>query len=229
MPARPRLVPQNPNPKKHLTQEKKSFALAMLNCGKTQLEVAAKMRVSQSTIKRLARKARVLPEFVTPKRKSGTGPRKRISLVGMLKMKRFVVRYPATSARKLKQKIPELADVSIRSVQNTLKNELNLPSRRPAKKPMLTQQMKDKRLAFARSHLNWTVEQWKGVHFTDESTFRVVRSCGSMMVRRSPGSNRYASKFTIKTVKHAASVMAWGGFSAAGLGGASTSWRRARR
>lgn len=50
-------------------------------------------------------------------------------------------------------------------------------------------------------------------------TFRVVRSCGSQMVRRSPGSNRYARKFTIATVKHAASTMAWGGFSAAGLGG----------
>ena len=40
-----------------------------------------------------------------------------------------------------------------------------------------------------------------------------------LQVRRSPGSNRYASKFTVKTVKHAASVMAWGEFSAAGLGG----------
>ena len=38
-------------------------------------------------------------------------------------------------------------------------------------------------------------------------------------MRRSPGSNRYASKFTVKTVKHAPSVMAWGGFSAAGRGG----------
>ena len=40
-----------------------------------------------------------------------------------------------------------------------------------------------------------------------------------LQVRRSPGSNRYASKFVIKTVKHAASVMAWGGFSMAGRGG----------
>ena len=47
----------------------------------------------------------------------GSGPRKKIPLLAMLKMKRFVVRYPMTSARKLKRKIPELANVAIRTVQ----------------------------------------------------------------------------------------------------------------
>ena len=31
-------------------------------------------------------------------------------------------------------------------------------------------------------------------------------------MRRSPGTNRYSSKFTIKTIKHAARVLAWKGF-----------------
>ena len=55
--------------------------------------------------------------------------------------------------------MPALSYISVRSIQDTLQNELNLPSRRPAKKPMLTDAIKQKRLKFAQDHLNWTVEE----------------------------------------------------------------------
>ena len=47
---------------------------------------------------------------------------------------------------------------------------------------------------------------------SDESTFRLVRR-GYKLVRRPQGASRYASKYTIKTVKHPESVMVWGAFS----------------
>ena len=53
---------------------------------------------------------------------------------------------------------------------------------------------------------------WRKVMFTDESTFRLVRG-GYKLVRRPQGVSRYASKYTIKTVKHPESVMMWGAFS----------------
>ncbi len=45
--------------------------------------------------------------------------------------------------------------------------------------------------------------------FSDESTFRIVNS-RSVTVRRQKAMNRYKSKFTILTAKHAAGVMVWG-------------------
>ena len=53
---------------------------------------------------------------------------------------------------------------------------------------------------------------WNSVMFSDESTFKCLRSACNR-VRRPPGSNRFASKYTIKTVKHPDFVMLWGAYS----------------
>ena len=52
---------------------------------------------------------------------------------------------------------------------------------------------------------------WNSVMFSDESTFKCIRSACNR-VRRPPGSNKFASKYTIKTVKHPDSVMLWGAY-----------------
>jgi transposase len=93
-----------------------------------------------------------------------------------------------------------------------------MPSRIAALKPLLTEKMKKKRLAFCKKYKHWTAADWESVMYSDESTFRVIRAT-RILVRRPIGSNRYSSKFTVKTVKHPDSVMVWGCFSAAGRGG----------
>ena len=103
----------------------------------------------------------------------------------------------------------ELSNVSVRTIQRRLQLDCGLPSRQPAKKPLLTQKMKDKRVKFAQDHLNM---------FSDESTFRTVRGVGNQKVRRPPG-DRFVDRYTVKTVKHSASVMVWGCFSSVGRGG----------
>lgn len=37
----------------------------------------------------------------------------------------------------------------------------------------MTKKQRNARLQFAREHVNWTVEDWKNVIFTDESTFEI--------------------------------------------------------
>jgi hypothetical protein len=94
-----------------------------------------------------------------------------------------------------------------------------MPSRRVAQKPLLTEKMKKKRMAFCKAYQHWTAEDWSKVMYSDESTFRCIRSF-STKVRRPSGSNRYDSQYTVKTVKHPDSVMIWGRFSGAvGRGG----------
>jgi hypothetical protein len=116
---------------------------------------------------------------------------------------------------------------SVSYIQNTLQKRLGLPARMPAKKPLLTQKMKMKRIAFAKKYLNWTEKQWKNLVFSDECTFRIVNS-RSVTVRRPKTKNRYKSKFTIPTIKHATGVMVWGCYSEKLAGEASTSCPKTR-
>jgi hypothetical protein len=78
--------------------------------------------------------------------------------------------------------------------------------------------MRKQRLAFARKHVNWGLENWKRVMFSDESHFE-LRAGSVTHWRRPRGLDRFAPEFTRKTVKHPQKVMEWGCFSWRGRGG----------
>jgi transposase len=122
-------------------------------------------------------------------------------------------REPTLTAGEIKKTIPSLADKAERSVQHALQKYLKMPSRVMALKPLLTSKMMVKRLNFAKKYAHWTPEDWSKVMYLDESTFHCVRNIRKK-VRRPSGSNRFNTKYTAKTVKHPASVMVWGCFSA---------------
>jgi septum formation topological specificity factor MinE len=130
-----------------------------------------------------------------------------------------VEKFPCKTAKELIQEVKGFERQSARFVQDRLKRVLKIPSRRAAKKPLLTEKMKKKRLAFAKKYISWTESDWERVMYSDESTFRLVNP-RSVMVRRPSGISRYKQKYTVKTVKHSESVMVWGCFSSTvGRGG----------
>jgi hypothetical protein len=88
-----------------------------------------------------------------------------------------------------------------------------------AEKPLLTQRMMDARLEFARRYQHWSVDDWKMVMFSDESHFELHFGNRRSRCRRPRNSDRFATQFTKKTVKHPPKVMAWGCFSWRGRGG----------
>ncbi|KAH9375820.1 hypothetical protein HPB48_000508 [Haemaphysalis longicornis] len=49
--------------------------------------------------------------------------------------------------------------------------EAGIRNRIAAQKPLLSDNARAKRLAFAQEHLQWTVDDWHNVAFTDESSF----------------------------------------------------------
>ena len=105
-----------------------------------------------------------------------------------------------------------LQNVSTRTIRHILQKDFGLPCRYAAKNPMLTTVMKKKRLGFCKKYQYWMATEWRKVMFCDESTFRLVRE-SRKMVRRSSNTSRFDLKFTVKTVKHPASVMVWSAFS----------------
>ena len=175
--------------------------------------VARDLLVSKRTVSYLKQAAAGLPPYATPPRKVGTARKKITTARTDAVLKREVLLNPSITAATLKKKHPMLLqNVSIRTIQHRLQKDLKMPSRRAAKKPLLTAPMIKKRFLFCRKYLHWTPADWRKVMFSDESTFRLVRR-GSKMIRRPPGSSRYDTMYTVKTVKHPDSVMVWGAFS----------------
>ena len=61
-------------------------------------------------------------------------------------------------------------EISRRTFSRRLVDDFGLEAHKPARKPRLTQAMKNKRLALAKKHVSWTKQQWGKVLFSDEST-----------------------------------------------------------
>jgi hypothetical protein len=164
-------------------------------------KIAARLGHHRSSITRLFVKSIGLPDNAIPELKKGFGRPRKMTEDLLAILKRQINKYPMMTAADLKESTPELAGVAHRTIAHALQNYLKVPSRSAAMKPLLTKKMKLKRLAFAKKHKYLTKEDWSKEMFSDESTFRCVRSIKTQ-VRRPEGSSRFDIQYTLKTVKH---------------------------
>ena len=201
--------------RKKLSEIEKAQALTKIKLSVPVIKIAVEWNVSRQTVYMLLKAAKGLPDGTVPKRKIGSGRKRKMSPRTDHILRRKVLISPSITPASLKKKHPKLLEgVSIRTIQHRLKNDLGLPCRRAAKKPLLTEKMRKKRLAFAKKHRHWTSQQWQKVMFSDESrpTFRLVRG-QSKVIRRPIDIPRHDPRYTIKTVQHSDNVMIWGAFS----------------
>ena len=76
----------------------------------------------------------------------------------------------------------------------------------------------EKRLEWAKAHVNWTGGNWKSVLFSDESKFNIFGSDGREWCWRRSG-EELDPRYTKKMVKHGGgSIMVWGCITATGPG-----------
>lgn len=107
--------------------------------------------------------------------------------------------------------------ISARTVRRILQNS-GLHGRVARKKPFVSKINRQKRLQFAKEHLEWTEEDWAKVIFTDESKFCLHGSDGRSYVRRRIG-EEFDSKCTKPTMKYGGgSLMVWGSMRRVGVG-----------
>ncbi|GFS78875.1 HTH_Tnp_Tc3_2 domain-containing protein [Trichonephila clavipes] len=71
--------------------------------------------------------------------------------------------------------------ISKRTVQRSF-HRTGFGSRRPTRVPLLNACHRATRLAWAREHRDWSVEDWKRVAWSDESRFRVLNSDGRLKI-----------------------------------------------
>ncbi len=98
-----------------------------------------------------------------------------------------------------------------------LNGKLGVQFRHAAKKNFLDKEMHKKRITFCKKYINWTVDDWKKVLFSDESSFLTFRSHPKMM-RHLIAPDLMDPKDTLKTMKHPPSFMVWGYFMFFGCG-----------
>jgi hypothetical protein len=127
-------------------------------------------------------------------------------------LERFVRKNPTATAGDIKEQILEMAALSMKHISRLVKEKLKIPSRIAAQKPLLTLIIKKKRLAFAKKYCYFTADDWSTFMYSDESMFRCIRSIRSM-VRRPSGTDKFDFRYTVKMVKHPASLMVWVCFS----------------
>jgi transposase len=202
---------------KQLDVGEKAKIMAWFAEGVSTKEIANRLKRDPSTVRRIIRVVKDLPMSANPPLTKPRSGRPRITNRKLDKrLRRYLLRYPFKTAKELKAEVAGWQNVSVRTIQKVCKVRLGLPSRCAAKKPLLTAKMVKKRLSFCKKHHSWSELDWETIMFSDKSTFHPINP-RAQKVRRSSLTSRYKQCYTIRNVKHLASVMVWGCFS--GLGG----------
>lgn len=188
--------------------------VALLQEGLSQRVVARRLNLSRSAVRRVYQR---FLETGLYRRRSGSGRQRITSQID----DRFIVtsslRNRHLSGVDLQRRLREVRGVAISdsTVRRRLR-EQNLRPRKPATGPRLTVAHRQARLQFARNHLNWTIQQWASILFSDESRMTLHGSDGRRNVIRRPG-ERHSQCCIRETVSYGGgSVMFWGGISLTG-------------
>ena len=115
------------------------------------------------------------------------------------------------SAQDIRRELQNECNVSSRTISRRL-FQCGLKPRKPALKPFLTDANKLRRLHWARSHINWSMNKWKNVAFSDESCFTLSEG-RIQYVRRRKG-ERYSKQCVLKKLNRSTgNIKVWGAMS----------------
>lgn len=180
--------------------------------GYTYREIAARLRISINTVGRslkLYRDSGTLSFHKRTGRPRMTTARMDQSII------RAVKKSPFASSTTVQAQLPTTSTrtPSTRTIRRRLL-AAGLRAYRPATKPRLSKKNIKDRLAFCKAYKEWTIDQWRRVMFSDESTL-TQHTTFARHVRRPPG-KRFHQSYTIPTVKGAPKIMVWGAIASSG-------------
>lgn len=191
---------------------KRARAVTEVAHGTPQAKVAIKYGINQSTVSRAVKHAE---ERGHTKDLPKPGRPRKIDAKTQRVLGRTLRSGAAETAVELHRDI--LPTVSTETIRHSLR-KLGLDAHKKIKKPMLTYQHKRRRLAWAKAHEHWTVDDWRQVIFSDESPYHLIGSAGVQWCWRKPG-EAYDSRYIKNTAKHGGgSVMVWGCITGQGRG-----------
>lgn len=197
--------------RRQLTIEDRGRAIAWLQDGNTQRNVALRLGVSQSVVGRLWQRYQAT-NSVRNRPRSGR-PRSTTNREDRY-ITNMALRQRTTTARRLRDNLRTATGtrVSDQTIRNRLRAN-NLRCRRQAVRPPLLPRHRTARRHWCTLHLRWQRVQWGRVMFTDESRFSLQFNDGRVRVYRRPG-ERFADVNVRQRHRFGGgSVMVWGGIS----------------
>lgn len=201
---------------KHTSLEKRSRIVTLLEEGYLGRQIANKINMRSSTVNDIIKRYRTtgtLENRVRPGSSKKTTKDEDLRIVLLSKRNRKLTA-PQIAAEVNRGREEQ---ISVSTVKRRLQ-QANLHGRIAIRKPLLRRGNRGKRLQWARSHRNWSLDDWKQVLWSDESKFEVFGQNRRVYVRRSK-TEKMIPDCILPTVKQGhSSVLVWGCFSFAGTG-----------
>lgn len=194
-----------------LTPEECTRIITMLEDGRSQRDTARTVGVSLSTVQRVVQRFR---ETGSNLRRPGTGKarctteREDRYLVTTMLRNRFLT----GAALRYQFLLLRGSNPSVWTVRRRLA-EAYLKPYRPANGPKLESEHREARQRYAREHLNWTLDDWSKVMFSDESKFMLYKHDGRLRVYRRPGERYKQACIEEKVAYGGGSILVWAGIS----------------
>jgi transposase len=190
---------------------------------KTTAEIAKIVDLSIATVNRIYARAidrgfdpihtKITDEYVKDSPRSGRPTKQDPETVNTILSKVRLDRYgrEKTCADLAGELSKEGTEISSSTVHTILRNA-GLRKTKPTRKPGLTKKMRAERLAWCLAHEHWTLEDWKNVIFSDETSVILLHRRGGYRVWRSKD-EAFLRSCIRERWKGASEFMFWGCFS----------------
>lgn len=156
---------------RELTEVERGQIVVLEKQGLSVSAIARQVKCARSTVRMTIKRYK---ESGSLTNKPKTGRKRKTTSRDERVLERMSLRDRKKGSKQLSSELFRLHNVAIspRTVRRRL-CELNLGGYKARHKPRLSPQQKKKRLLWAKSHRDWTIENWANVMWTDESNIEV--------------------------------------------------------
>ena len=190
-----------------LSDFEKGKIVTLHDLGKTSNEIGKALKRPARTIRDFLARTRQRAGDVTRRFSSGR-PRKTSTHMDR-RIAREVTKNRKTSVKEIKHSLGLKGTISETTIRRRLR-ESGFRGTWTDKKPLISATNRARRLAWARKHRSWSVADWRGVVFSDESPY-TVRGTIRQRVWKRPN-DRYTPSVCTPTTKHLPKINVWGCF-----------------
>lgn len=196
----------------HLTLDDKAKIISLKASGMKIITIASRIGVHRTSIDRFLRGYAEKGELGSPPR-SG-----RPALLSKKDIDRLCLCIKRNRLASLKtlQRLCNLNHVSLRTIRRALRFYSKFKSKFCRKKPFISLKNIKNRIRWCKEHRNWSLDDWKHVVWSDESTF-TIRSGRRFQVWVQSGEPLH-HQVVKGTVKHDRKINVWGCFSDIAVG-----------
>ena len=183
----------------------KAQVVALHRSGRKVSALASEFNVSRYTIHRTIKN---FADRGSYNRKKGSGRPQKLQESDLRHLRRVTL----NERRATLDQITEISGLNVS--RNTIRRRLHgmgIFSRVTKKKPFVSSLQQARRLAFARQHSRWSLDKWKKVLFTDESSFEIGKNSRRVRAWRTAQEADHPEALTPTFKSGRTSQMVWGG------------------